>query len=137
MKTWQKKLRSQRQDSRVLSIDINFSNPLEVLHRHECAKKALGAGSTSEPTNAQLAIIAHRFLDFYRLRPDKAPLARFIHLLSTRKYSNITNSGIYEKLRKLPAAELSSSDLQCIQQLCGAYELHELAEFIASSVATH
>ncbi|MHB9147434.1 MAG: hypothetical protein ACYC2U_03280 [Candidatus Amoebophilus sp.] len=87
---------------------------------------------TSPLTNSQLVLACYYVLISWGIQPrvnlDIAQVARFIHLVTSKPYTQIKNSEFYKKLQKAP--ELKSTkelvkDLQLIKILLGELELAE------------
>lgn len=112
-------------------LAISLQNPLEVILRFVAPVSApRAAASANALTNAQLAMLGHGFFAMHNLQLDKALLARFLHLISGKKYSNVHNSDVHRKLLQLPK-EVTHCELHRIQALCQGYDLPELYAFLA------
>jgi len=70
---------------------------------------------------------------------DLADIARYMHLLTGKKYTNIYNSDLYKKLQTVPESKGTQSmrkDLQILHALFTQVELDEVAQLIQSVINT-
>jgi len=94
-----------------------------------------------EYTNSQLVLIFYYFFKFNGFEPrvsiDIAPIAKFLHLITGKKYTNTQSSDFYKKLSKAPNHISDKSlieDLNTIKSLFQKVELNEIVKMIDNEI---
>ena len=91
-------------------------------------------------SDARIVLIFHYFFQYVginRLTTDVAPLAKFIHLITGKKFTTTQNSNIYPKLRAAPifnGNDKTKSDLQAIRPFFEQVQLIEICKMIDSEI---
>jgi hypothetical protein len=93
-------------------------------------------------TNAQLVLIFYYFFKYCGLEPrvkiDIAPIAKFMHLITGKKFTATTNSDFYKKLQIVPNIKTGRGlikDLEVIKPLFKAAQLNEIVGLIESEIS--
>jgi len=131
------------------SWDLDLGTPfdrkceLEIKKLNEVLK--LEAHTTTprlgEYSNSQLVLIFYYFFKYSGIEPrvntDIAPIAKFLHLITGKEFSNIQSSDFYKKLSKAPNHVSDKSlidDLNHIKPLFQKVELNEIVKMIDSEI---
>ena len=100
------------------------------------AKPRLG-----EYSNSQLVLIFYYFFKYSGIEPrvntDIAPIAKFLHLVTGKEFSNTQSSDFYKKLSKAPNHISDKSlidDLNHIKPLYQKVELNEIVKMIDNEI---
>ena len=100
------------------------------------AKPRLG-----EYSNSQLVLIFYYFFKYSGIEPrvstDIAPIAKFLHLITGKEFSNTQSSDFYKKLSKAPNHVCDKSlidDLNHIKPLFQKVELNEIVKMIDNEI---
>lgn len=100
------------------------------------AKPRLG-----EYSNSQLVLIFYYFFKYSGIEPrvntDIAPIAKFLHLITGKEFSNTQSSDFYKKLSKAPNHVSDKSlidDLNHIKPLFQKVELNEIVKMIDNEI---
>lgn len=68
---------------------------------------------------------------------DLADIARYMHVITGKKYTNIYNSDLYKKLKVVPelkGTQATIKDLQVLHDLFEQVELKEVSQLIQSVI---
>ena len=94
-----------------------------------------------EYSNSQLVLIFYYFFKYSGIEPrvntDIAPIAKFLHLITGKEFSNIQSSDFYKKLSKAPNHVSDKSlidDLNHIKPLFQKVELNEIVKMIDNEI---
>ena len=92
-------------------------------------------------TNSQIVLLFYYFFEYTGLKPrvevDIAPLAKFMHLITGKDLTKITNSDYYKKLQKAPNFKSNKElikDLTAIKPLFEKVELPEIVRMIDNEI---
>lgn len=94
-----------------------------------------------EYTNSQLVLIFYYFFKYsgieLRRNTNIAPIAKFLHLITGKEFSNTQNSDFYKKLSKAPNHIVDRSlidDLNYIKPLFQKVQLNEIVKMIDNEI---
>lgn len=94
-----------------------------------------------EYSNSQLVLIFYYFFKYSGIEPrvntDIAPIAKFLHLITGKEFSNTQSSDFYKKLSKAPNHISDKSlidDLNHIKPLFQKVELNEIVKMIDNEI---
>lgn len=94
-----------------------------------------------EFSNSQLVLIFYYFFKYVGIEPrvsiDIAPIAKFLHLITGKEFSNVQSSDLYKKLSKAPNHVSDKSliiDLNRIKPLFQKVELNEIVKMIDNEI---
>ncbi|QHT71186.1 hypothetical protein GXP67_33305 [Rhodocytophaga rosea] len=92
-------------------------------------------------TNSQIVLIFYYFFKSNGLEPrkniDVSPIAKFLHLIIGKEFTEITNSDFYNKLRKVPNFKTDKElikDLEIIKPLFQMVQLNEIVGMIDNEI---
>lgn len=121
----------------LLRYSINDKEPNLVQSKNNSGAK----GQLNEYTNSQLVLIFYYFFKYLGIEPRKdvdiAPIAKFLHLITGKKFSNTQNSDTYKKLLKVPnhiTDKNLKTDLIHIKKLFQKVELNEIVKMIDNEI---
>jgi hypothetical protein len=113
-----------------------YEQKLETAPNTPKAKPNLG-----EYSNSQLVLIFYYFFKYSGIEPrvntDIAPIAKFLHLITGKEFSNTQSSDFYKKLLKAPnhiSDKTLISDLNHIKPLFQRVELNEIVKMIDNEI---
>jgi hypothetical protein len=120
-------------------LEIKKLNEVLKLEAHTTAPKA--KPRLGEYSNSQLVLIFYYFFKYSGIEPrvstDIAPIAKFLHLITGKEFSNTQNSDFYKKLSKAPNHISDKSlidDLNHIKPLFQKVELNEIVKMIDNEI---
>jgi hypothetical protein len=94
-----------------------------------------------EYSNSQLVLIFYYFFKHNGLEPrvniDIAPIAKFLHLVTGKEFTAVTNSDFYKKLQSVPNFKTDKTlieDLQAIKPLFQKVQLNEIVKMIDNEI---
>lgn len=94
-------------------------------------------------TNSQIVLLFYYFFKFNGLEPRKnvdiAPLAKFMHLITGKKFTQMSNSDFYKKLQHAPSFKSDGElikDLTAIKPLFERVQLSEVVKMIENEIET-
>ncbi len=124
---------------RKCELEIKKLNEVLKLEAHTTAPKA--KPRLGEYSNSQLVLIFYYFFKYSGIEPrvntDIAPIAKFLHLITGKEFSNTQNSDFYKKLSKAPNHISDKSlidDLNHIKPLFQKVELNEIVKMIDNEI---
>lgn len=120
-------------------MEISKINKLSLLEQPPTQPKAkLRLG---DYTNSQLVLIFYYFFKQNGLEPRKnidiSPIAKFIHLITGKKFKKLVNSDFYKKLREVPNFKTDKElikDLGVIKLLFKMVQLDEIVKMIENEI---
>jgi len=117
-------------------LRCEYTQKFETATSTPKAKPSLG-----EFSNSQLVLIFYYFFKYSGIKPrvntDIAPIAKFLHLITGKEFSNTQNSDFYKKLSKAPNHVCDKSlidDLNHIKPLFQKVELNEIIKMIDNEI---
>lgn len=120
-----------------------MSGKVEHLHQHLPAAVPTPSEPATTLTNSQVALSLYYMLrangQELRGAVDLADIARYMHLLTGKKYTNIHNSSLYKRLQTVPESKGTQSmlkDLQLLHELFVQVELDEVAQLLQEVIDT-
>jgi len=112
---------------------------IQELEAHTTTPKA--KPQLGEYSNSQLVLIFYYFFKYSGIEPrvntDIAPIAKFLHLITGKEFSNTQSSDFYKKLSKAPNHISDKSligDLNHIKPLFQKVELNEIVKMIDNEI---
>lgn len=135
------------------SWDLDFGTPFdrkceleieklnEVLKLETATTTPKAKPRLGEYSNSQLVLIFYYFFKYSGIEPrvntDIAPIAKFLHLITGKEFSNTQSSDFYKKLSKAPNHVSDKSlidDLNHIKPLFQKVELNEIVKMIDNEI---
>ncbi len=120
-----------------------MSGKVEHLHQQLPAAVPTPSEPVTTLTNSQVALSLYFMLrangQELRGAVDLADIARYMHLLTGKKYTSIHNSSLYKRLQTVPESKGTQSmrkDLQLLHALFTQVELDEVAQLIQEVIDT-
>ena len=120
-------------------LEIKKLNEVLKLEAHTTTPKA--KPRLGEYSNSQLVLIFYYFFKYSGIEPrvntDIAPIAKFLHLITGKEFSNTQSSDFYKKLSKAPNHISDKSlidDLNHIKPLFQKVELNEIVKMIDNEI---
>lgn len=84
--------------------------------------------------NSQLVLIFYYFFKYCGIEPrntiDIAPMAKFIHLITGKEFTNTSNSDFYKKLQKVPNFKTEKELIKDLQRIKPLFERVQLSEIV-------
>lgn len=124
---------------RKCELEINKLEKGLLFEAHTTTPKA--KPHLGKYSNSQLVLIFYYFFSFTGVEPranvDVAPVAKFLHLITGKSFSNIQSSDFYKKLLKAPnhiADKKLIEDLNHIRPLFKKAELNEIVKMIDNEI---
>lgn len=124
---------------RKCELEIKKLN--EVLKLETATSTPKAKPSLGEFSNSQLVLIFYYFFKYSGIEPrvntDIAPIAKFLHLITGKEFSNTQSSDFYKKLSKAPNHVSDKSlidDLNHIKPLFQKVELNEIVKMIDNEI---
>ncbi|GAB1418118.1 hypothetical protein MASR2M12_08830 [Bacteroidales bacterium] len=124
---------------RKCELEIKKLNEVLKLEAHTTTPKA--KPRLGEYSNSQLVLIFYYFFKYSGIEPrvntDIAPIAKFLHLITGKEFSNTQSSDFYKKLSKAPNHVSDKSlidDLNHIKPLFQKVELNEIVKMIDNEI---
>ena len=124
---------------RKCELEIKKLNEVLKLEAHTTTPKA--KPRLGEYSNSQLVLIFYYFFKYSGIEPrvntDIAPIAKFLHLITGKEFSNTQSSDFYKKLSKAPNHISDKSlidDLNHIKPLFQKVELNEIVKMIDNEI---
>lgn len=124
---------------RICELEIKKLNEVLKLEAHTTTPKA--KPRLGEYSNSQLVLIFYYFFKYLGIEPrvniDIAPIAKFLHLITGKEFSNTQSSDFYKKLSKAPNHIGDKSlidDLNHIKPLFQKVKLNEIVKMIDNEI---
>lgn len=124
---------------RKCELEIKKLNEVLKLEAHTTTPKA--KPRLGEYSNSQLVLIFYYFFKYSGIEPrvntDIAPIAKFLHLITGKEFSNTQSSDFYKKVSKAPNHVSDKSlidDLNHIKPLFQKVELNEIVKMIDNEI---
>lgn len=123
----------------MCELEIKMLHEVLKLEAHTTTPKA--KPRLGEYSNSQLVLIFYYFFKYSGIEPrvntDIAPIAKFLHLITGKEFSNTQSSDFYKKLSKAPNHVSDKSlidDLNHIKPLFQKVELNEIVKMIDNEI---
>jgi hypothetical protein len=126
---------------KLLEKELEIKKPNEVLKLEAHTTTPKAKPQLGEYSNSQLVLIFYYFFKHSGIEPrvntDIAPIAKFLHLITGKEFSNTQSSDFYKKLSKAPNHISDKSlidDLNRIKPLFQKVELNGIVKMIDNEI---
>lgn len=121
--------------------DLEIERIKELANIADNKKNVIQKSDLAKYSNSQIVLIFFYFFKFTGIEPrvttDIAPIAKFLHLITSKNFSKTPNSDFYKKLSQAPnhvGNKQLLKDLKLIKPLFADVELNEIVKMIDNEI---